>query len=345
MAMLDSIARLPDAVLARLRAWRKAARHLLPWAIVLATALSTPAMAQGAYPERPIRVVIGFAAGGGTDAVLRIVTQKMSAVLGVPVIVDNKPGANGNIATEIVSKAPADGYTLLYNTSAIVLSPYLYTGLTHDYTRDLTGVSLVANTPLVLVAHPSVPVDNIQELVKYLQANPDKTSYGSAGRGNISHLAMAQLLADVKASSQHVGYRSEAPAITDVLGGQIQFYFGTVNGLAPHIKQKKVKALAISGAARHEELGDVPTVAETVVPGFEIGAWSGLLAPAKTPKAVIDRVNAAVLSALRDPDTRARIVRSGYEVRGTSAEEYDRFIKAEASRFAQVIKAAGVKPE
>lgn len=302
-------------------------------------------LAQDNFPNRPIRIVIGFAAGGGTDSVLRAIAGKLSENLGVPVLVDNRPGANGNIAGQAVAQSPADGYTLLYNTSSLVLSPHLYAKLNYDFARDLTPVALTANIPLVLVTHPAVPVTTVQEFVAYLKANPGKINYASASKGNVTHLATVQLLQAVGAQATHVPYKAEAPAVTDILGGQVEFYFGTANAMIPQIKAKKLRGLAVSSRTRNEAISDVPTLAETILPGVEIGAWSGVMAPAKTPHSIVVKLNVELNKALQDPALRAKIIGTGAEVRGSTVEEYGAFLKSEFERWGQAVKAAGLKPE
>ena len=311
----------------------------------LALSAAPAALAQDNYPNRPIRIVIGFAAGGGTDSVLRAIAGRLSENLGVPVLVDNRPGANGNIAGQAVAQSQADGYSLLYNTSSLVLSPHLYAKLNYDFARDLTPVALTANIPLVLVTHPAVPVTTVQEFVAYLKANPGKINYASASKGNVTHLATVQLLQAVGAQATHVPYKAEAPAVTDILGGQVQFYFGTANAMIPQIKAKKLRGLVVSSMTRNEAISDVPTLAETILPGVEIGAWSGVMAPAKTPHSIVVKLNAELNKALQDPALRAKIIGTGAEVRGSTVEEYGAFLKSEFERWGQAVKAAGLKPE
>jgi len=311
----------------------------------LALSIAQTSFAQDNYPNRPIRIVIGFGAGGGTDSVLRSIARKLSDNLGVPVLVDNKPGANGNIAGEAVSKAPADGYTLLYNTSSLVLSPHLYAKLNYDFARDLTPVALTANIPLVLVTHPSVPVTTVQEFVAYLKANPGKVNYASASTGNVTHLATVRMLQGVGADAIHVPYKAESSVMPDILGGQVQFYLGTANAMIPQVKQNKVRGLAVSSLKRMEAISDLPTLAETILPGVEFGAWSGVMAPAKTPQAIVAKLNAELNKVLQDPELRAKIIATGAEVRGSSVEEYAAFLKSELGRWGQAVKAAGLKPE
>jgi tripartite-type tricarboxylate transporter receptor subunit TctC len=301
--------------------------------------------AQDAYPSKPIRIVIGFAAGGGTDAVLRAIAARLGQRLGVNVIVENKPGANGNLAGETVAKAPADGYTLLYNTSSMVLSPHIYAKLNYDYARELTPVALTANIPLLLATPPSVPVSTVQELVAWMKANPGKANYASAGTGNVTHLATVQFLQSVGAQANHVPYKAEAPALTDLVGGQVDFYLGTANALIPLVNSKRVRGLAVSSMKRMDAVPDLPTLAETVLPGVEFGAWSGVMAPAGTPPAIVARLNAELNAALQEGELRGKIVGTGAEVRGSTVEQYAAFIKSEYERWGQAVKAVGLKPE
>jgi tripartite-type tricarboxylate transporter receptor subunit TctC len=303
------------------------------------------AIADDAYPTKPIRVVVGFPAGGGSDAVARHISAKVADRLGVPIIVENKPGANGNIAAQYVARSPADGYTVLYNTSSAVLSQHLYAKPGFDIIKDLAPVAYTADIPLILVVNNAVPATTINEFVAYLKANPGKLFYGSTSTGNITHLATVQFLMTVGGNATHVPYKGEAPALIDVMNGQVQFYLGTANGLIPQIKEKKLKALAVTTLKRIDSLPDVPTLAETVVPGMEISAWSGMMAPAKTPPAVIAKLSAEVNKALQDPTLRAKIIATGAEVRGSTPEQYGSFLETELVRWRAVINTAGVKPE
>jgi len=318
-----------------------AARALTALALVGGQA----AFAQDTYPSKPIRIIIGFAAGGGTDLVLRSIATRLSASMGVPVIVDNRPGANGNIAGDAVAKAAADGYTLLYNTSSMVLSPHMYAKLSYDHTRDLTPIALTANIPLVLAAYTGVPAQTPQEWVAYLKANPGKISFASAGIGNVTHLAAERILQSVGARAVHVPYKSEAPAIPDLVGGQVQFYVGTANAIIPQVKNKRLKGIAVGSMKRMDAIPDVPTLAETIMPGVELGAWSGVMAPANTPPAIVARLNAELNKVLQEPELRAKITETGAEVRGSTVEQYAAFIKSESERWGQAVRAAGLKPE
>ncbi len=313
-------------------------------AFAAAPALPLAASAEPGFPQRPIRVIFGFAAGGGTDAVVRAISQKLSDALGVPVIVDNRPGANANIAGEAVARAPADGYTLLYNTSSIVISPYLYAQLGYDLNRDLAPLALTASIPLVLVASPNAPFSNVQEFVAYLKANPDKLTYGSSGAGNITHLAAVQVLQATGTRAVHAPYKSEAPALNDLLGGHIDFYVGNANAIIPQVKEKRLKGLAVTSLKRIDSIRDVPTLAETVAPGLDLGAWSGFMTPAHVPADVTARLGGALEKVLQDPALRARIAATDAEIRWAGASQYGEFMQAELRRWGAVVKAAGLKP-
>ncbi len=313
------------------------------------TALSTGAAtlgasaAQEAFPQRPIRVVLGFSAGGGTDVIARALAQKMTEALGVAVVVDNRPGANGNLGAELVAKALPDGYTLLYNTSSIVLSPGLYARLGYDVLKDFTPVGMSANMPIVLVANPQLPVQNVQALVQNMKSAPGRLDYASAGSGNITHFSMLLFEQAVGVKGTHIPYRGEAPALTDLMGGQVALYMGTSAGVLPAIQSGRIRALAVASPKRLAFLPDVPTVDETVSKGFEAGAWSGLLAPAGTPAAVVQRLNQALRAALDTPDLQAKFAANGAEVRYASSEQYARFMRSELSRWSAIGKQYGVK--
>lgn len=296
-----------------------------------------------AYPNRPIKVVLGFAAGGGTDVIARVLAQKMSESMGVPIVVENKAGANGNIAAEAVAKAPADGYTLLYNTSSIVLSPGLYQKLGYDVLKDLAPVGQAANLPIVLVASPSLQARDVRELVASMRSNPGQFTYASAGNGNITHFSMLLFEQAVGVKGTHVPYRGEAPAVSDLMGGQVQLYMGTAPGVVPAIKGARLRALAVTSARRIASLPDVPTLNETVAKGFELGAWSGLMAPAGTPDAVTTRLSRALEEALGSPDVQAKFALQGAEVSYASPMKYAQFIRSELGRWGVIAKQANVK--
>lgn len=311
-------------------------------AVALATLVPLSAAWAQAYPAKPITMVVPFPPGGPTDLVARVLAQKMSEQMGQPILVDNKPGANGNIGAVAVSKAPADGYTVLYNTSSITLSPALYKKLAYDVKRDLAPVSSTAVVPLALVVHPAVPANNVKEFIAYAKAHPGKLSYGSAGNGNVTHLAAFQFALSNGIDATHVPYRGSAPADVDLVGGQIQFMTDTVNSVAPFVRDKRMKVLAVTTPQRIALFPDAPTLAESGMPGFDAGAWQGLMVPAATPRAVVDRLNAEVRKALKNPDVLERLALQGTEPLGSTPEEYGAYIGKELVRWASVVKATGV---
>ena len=304
--------------------------------------LAGAAPAQTAYPDKPIKLVLAFPPGGPTDLVARVLAQKLGEQMGQTVIVENKPGANGNIAAELVAKSLPDGYTVFYNTSAVALSPALYKKLGYDVLSDFLPVALTAVIPLVLAVHPSLPVTTIQEFIDYLKVNPGKFSYGSAGNGNITHLGAFLMLQAKGLSAAHIPYKGSAPALMDLVGGQTQFTTDTVNSALPFITEKRLRALAVTSLTRTSVLPDVPTLNETVMPGFEVGAWQGLLVPAKTSPEIVKRLNAEILKALASSDVRAKLALQGAEPLGSTPTEYGAYIKSEVDRWIKVVKQSGV---
>ena len=304
--------------------------------------LAGAAPAQTAYPDKPIKLVLAFPPGGPTDLVARVLAQKLGEQMGQTVVVENKPGANGNIAAELVAKSLPDGYTVFYNTSAVALSPALYKKLGYDVLSDFAPVALTAVIPLVLAVHPSLPVTTIQEFIDYLKLNPGKFSYGSAGNGNITHLGAFLMLQAKGLSAAHIPYKGSAPALMDLVGGQTQFTTDTVNSALPFIKEKRLRALAVTSLTRTSVLPDVPTLNETVMPGFEVGAWQGLLVPAKTSPEIVKRLNAEILKALASSDVRAKLALQGAEPLGSTPTEYGAYIKSEVDRWIKVVKQSGV---
>lgn len=320
-------------------------RQLLALAAGAAAAGPLAARAQTGFATRPVKVVVPFAAGGATDVITRVLGEHMGKRFGQPVVVDNKPGANGNIGGALVSKAAADGHTLLYNTSSITLSPALYKSMQYDVLRDLAPVALTAVVPLALVVNPAVPANSVQEFVAYAKANPGKLSYGSAGNGNVTHLAAYQFVRAQGIEATHVPYRGSAPADVDLAAGQIQFMTDTINSVMAFVKDRRMKLLAVTTAKRMSLFPEVPTLAETVMPGFEAGAWQGLMVPAGTPAAVVQRLNAEVNKALQSADMRDKLAVQGAEPLGSTPEEYGAYVRKELARWATVVKATGVTLE
>ena len=274
---------------------------------------STAALAQASFPSKSITMIVPFPPGGPTDLVARVIAQKMSESIGQSVVVDNRGGANGNLGAMLAVRAAADGYTLLYNTSSITLSPALYKSLSYDVRRDLAPVALTAVVPLALVVGSNVPANTVSEFIAYAKANPGKLSYGSAGNGNVTHLGAFQFVRANGIDAVHIPYKGSAPADIDLVGGQIQFMTDTVNSVMPFVRDKRMKMLAVTTPKRMSLFPDVPTLAESGMPGFEVGAWQGLMVPANTPKPIIQRLNAEVMKALQSPEVRQKLALQGAE--------------------------------
>jgi tripartite-type tricarboxylate transporter receptor subunit TctC len=310
----------------------------------VALIFSSSVLAQS-YPSKPIRVVVPFPPGGGTDIVARTVTPRMAEILGQPFIIENRAGAGGNIGTEAVAKSPADGYTLLVASASTAINTTLYPNLPWDPTRDFAPVLLMVVNNHLLAAHPSVPANNVQQLLALARAKPGAVTYASYGPGSSAHLTaeLFKLMAHV--DLLHVPYKGAAPAVNDLLGGQVNIMFADVAALLPHIKSGKLKALGIASAKRFEGLPDVPTIAESGVLGFEAGGFLGLVAPAGTPAALIDALNAAGQKSLAMPEVRERLNALASPPAGGTPAEFGQYIKREIDKWARVIRAANIKPE
>ena len=306
-------------------------------------ALAGAASAQAAWPERPITMVVPFPPGGPTDLVARVLAKQLTDQLGQTVVVENKGGANGNIGMQYAAAAKPDGYTVLYNTSSIALSPNLYRSLAFDPVKDFAPVSSTAVIPLVLLVHPSVPAPDTRAFVQYAREHPGKLSYGSAGAGNVTHLGALLLMRSLQIDAVHVPYRGSAPAMTDLVGGQVQLMTNTLNDSLGFIREGKLRALAVTSGTRSEQLPEVPTVAETVVPGFEMGAWQGVVVPAGTPAPIIDKLNTEIRRALQSPEMTKQLKAQGAQALGSTPQEYATYIKSEIARWGEVVKEANVK--
>ncbi|SDM05597.1 Tripartite-type tricarboxylate transporter, receptor component TctC [Oryzisolibacter propanilivorax] len=304
--------------------------------------LSAATLAHAAWPEKPITLVVPFPPGGPTDMVARVLAQNVGEQLGQPVVVDNKPGANGNIGNAFVAKAAPDGHTVLYNTSSAALSPALYKKLSYDVRKDLAPVALTAVVPLGLVVHPALPVKTVAELVAYAKKHPGKLSYGSAGNGNVTHLAAFQTVQHYGIEAVHVPYKGSAPADVDLVAGQIHFMTDTINSVAPFIQDGKLRLLAVSTGKRIANFPEAPTLAESGMAGFEAGAWQGVMVPAGTPQPVIARLNQAFVHALRDPGVLEKLRVQGTEPLGSTPEEYGAYLHKELARWASVVKSTGI---
>jgi tripartite-type tricarboxylate transporter receptor subunit TctC len=282
------------------------------------------------FPNRPLRMIVPFPPGGPTDLVSRVIAEAMSADLGQPVVIENKAGANGNVGVEFVAKSPGDGYTLIYNTSAVAISPALYPKLGYDIRKDLLPVCLTATVPLALVIHPSIPAKTVQEFIAYAKANPGKLSYASTGVGSVTHLG---------------AFRGSAPALTALAGNHVHFMTDTVNSSVPFVTGGQLRGLAVLGTKRVSLVPDLPTLAEVGMKDFEIGAWQGIMVPSGTPKPVIDRLNAAIMKALASDVVKEKLAVQGATILGSTPEAYRDYIEAEIVRWAAVVKESGAKAE
>ena len=321
-------------------------RGLLAAALALAAA---PALAQGSYPNKPIRMVVPFAAGGGTDVLARVIGEKLSAGLGQPVVIDNKPGAAGIIGTDAVAKAAPDGYTIVLSLSnALLTNQFLYEKLPYHPERDLTMVYQIAMGPLVLVTHPSVPAKTAPELLKYVAANKGKLAYGSYGLGAYPHLAGAHMSATQNADMNHVAYKGEAPMVQDLLGGQIQMAYASALQAKPHIEAGKLKAIGVSGEKRLSALPSVPTLAEQGLTdeAYRLTGWLAVAVPAKTPAPIVQRLSDEIRKATRQPDVQQRVAAMGFELLPDSSPElFAAAYKKERPAWERLIKASGAKLE
>ncbi len=313
--------------------------------VILAAAASGLAHGQSAvgFPNKPIKIVVPFPPGGATDIIARVIGQKISEQMGQSVIVENKAGANGNIASEFVAKAAPDGYTLLYNTSSVALSPALYKKLNFNVLTDFAPVVLSSAVPLLLTVNPSVAADNIKDFIDLLRAKPNALSYGSAGIGNITHLGSFLFLQSQGLVATHVPYKGSGPSVVATVAGEIQFNMEPLTVGLSYVKDKRIKALAVASLKRVPMLPEVPTMSESLMPGFEVGTWQGILAPAKTPPEIVNRLNAEVMKALAAPDVREKLQAQGAEILGSTPEQYAAYIKAEIERWGLVIKSSGVQ--
>jgi tripartite-type tricarboxylate transporter receptor subunit TctC len=298
------------------------------------------------YPERPVRVIDAYSAGGGSDAVARLIAPKLSEMWGKQVVVENRPGASGAIGTELAVKAPPDGHTLLMGIDgSIAVNPTLFPNLAYDPQRDLVAVTQTSTQPMILVVHPTVPVTSVKELLARAKAQPGKINFASGGAGGTSHLAAELFKAMAKVDMTHVPYKGSAPAVIAVVGGEVQIMIGVGLPLLPHVNAGKLKALAVTTATRSNLLPAVPTVAQAGVPGYEAAGWNGLFAPANTPASIVAKVNRDVVKALNMPDVRDKLVSMGATPVGSSSEHFSAFVKQETARWGKVVRNNNIRAE
>lgn len=304
---------------------------------------SEPASSRQGYPTKAIRMIVPFGTGSTTDTLARIVGQKFNEAWGQPVVVDNRGGAGGNIGTEMVARAAADGYTLLMAAGSHAINPSLYTKLQYDAVRDFAPVTLVGSAPQLLIASMSLPANSVRELIALAAAKPGQLRYASGGNGSPSHLAMELFKSMARVDMVHVPYKGGDPVLVALLSGEVQLYFGNIRAMMPHVRAGKLKALGVTSPNRSPAVPEIPTIAESGLPGYSMLAWWGLLAPAGTPKGIVMQLQTEVARMLREPALRDRLAAVGIDAVGSSPEAFGAFIRREIGTWSKVVKAAGVR--
>jgi len=310
----------------------------------LATSLAQPVFAQP-YPSKPIRVIIAQAPGSATDVVSRVISNKLAEGLGQQLVIDARPGAGGTLGTELAARAPADGYTLfMANNSTHGSNPALYAKLSYDAVKDFTPIIFVVATPYVLSVHPSLPAKSVKELIALAKTRPGQINYASAGNGSTHHLSGELLKTMAGIDIVHIPYKGTTPAIAALIGGEVSIMFATVTGIQPQIKNGRARGLAVTTPKRSNMMPELPTMAETL-PGFEMLSWFGLLAPAGTPPAIVNRMNAETTKVLANPDVRSLLAAQGFEVMSGTPEQFGDYIKVEIAKITKLAKTTGIKAE
>lgn len=321
----------------------RAARGLAAFALLACG--GTLAVAQS-YPEKPVRIIVPYAAGGSTDSTARLIAQALTQQLGQPFVVENRPGAGGTIGHDATAKAAADGYALLFSAAGpLVVSPHTYAKLPYEPIKSFEPVKLIATAPLLLVVNPKVQANSVQDLIKYASANPGKMTYGSFGNGSAAHLAGEQFKMLAKVDIVHVPYKGSAPALTDLVGGQIDMMFDVLVTALPQVKGGRLRSLAITSAQRSPLVPDSPTMQEAGVKGFDAGTWFGILAPAGTPRNVIDTLSKALDATLAKPEFRDALAAQGAMVAGGTPQQFGAFFRSEMDKWGTIVRAAKIKAE
>ncbi len=303
-----------------------------------------PALGQE-WPQRPVRLILPFVAGGGTDVTARLLAQRMTERLGQQVLIENRAGGQGNIGAQLVARAAPDGYTMLYHTSFIITSPAMSQTMSYDWRRDLTPVVGTVSVPLILVVHPSLPARTPAEFIALVRSRGAELSYSSAGIGNTTHLAVVRLLQEIGATATHIPYSGGGPAMTDLVRGVVQFYMDTTNTAIGFVRNGSVRAIAIGSPQRVTSLPEVPTVAEAMMPGYTAESWAGVMAPAGTPAPIIARFSQEMLAVLREPDILARLEQSSTVPMALPTEAFRAYLESEAAKWQAVIRAANIRVE
>lgn len=312
--------------------------------LLLASAATAPANAAESYPTRPVRFIVPWSAGGGTDIFARIIADKLQQSLGQPFPVENRPGAAGNIGAAYVAKAAPDGYTIMLATITLATSPALYRHLDFDPTKDFAPITLVAGVPHLLVVNPSLPVANVKELIELAKKKPGKLNYASAGIGSPFHIAAELFKEMAGVNIVHIPYKGGAPAVTDVVEGQVDMAFANLVAVLPLAKSGRLRALAISSAKRSSAAPDIPTMAEAGLPGYDFSSWFGIFAPAGTPADIVTKLNHEIVKALKSPEIDKQLTEQGADLVASTPEEFGTYLNAETAKWTKVIRAAGIQP-
>jgi tripartite-type tricarboxylate transporter receptor subunit TctC len=320
-------------------------RNGLAWLLAAGLAFTTvQAMAQ-AWPTRPVKIVVPATTGGAIDLIARSLAEKMAAPLGQPVVVENKPGASNNLGTDFVAKSPADGYTLVIIASSHATNKHLFKTLPYDPVKDFEPVVYTHVVPLLLAVHPSVGAKNVQELITWIKANPDKAVYASSGPGSSLHMAAELFMSMSKTKMQHVPYKGSSAAHPDLLAGRTAMIFDTVTAIRPHVRAGTVRGIAVTTLARSSAVPELPTISESGLNGYDASTWGGILAPAGTPKDAVARLNSTINAALKMEDVRARLTGAGIEIQGGTPEHFGKVIRDEIDKWGRIVKEAGIQPE
>jgi tripartite-type tricarboxylate transporter receptor subunit TctC len=314
-------------------------------AVALSLALAATAALAQDYPTRPIHMIVPYPPGGGTDIVARVITEPLGQALGQPIIIDNRGGAAGNVGTEAAARATPDGYTVLFTLSSHTINPKLYAKLPFDVEKDFVPIGLAANIPQILVANPSLPANNVQELIAYAKANPGKLNFASVGTGSPGHIAGELFKLKTGVDIVHVPYKGGGPAVTDTLGGQVQLLFVSMPAAWQFVKSGRLKAFAVTSDKRSVVAPDIPTLAEAGVPDCVVNSWYGALVPAKTPPAAVAKLAAALAKVVQSSDVKERLLLQGAEATTSTPQEFDALIRDELTKWDYVIRAAKIKPE
>jgi tripartite-type tricarboxylate transporter receptor subunit TctC len=308
-----------------------------------ASLLATPLAQAQKFPDKPIRFIVPFPPGGGNDILARAMQPRLSELLGQPVVIDNKPGAGGNMGTDMAAKASPDGYTIVIASNQVTINPWLYSKLPFDIEKDLVPVAQAASVPMVLVVNPEVKANNVREFIALAKANPGKLNHATPGTGTPQHIAFEVFNHAAGINVTHVPYKGTGPALADLIGGQVQSAIGTMASVEPYVKAGKLKALGVTTRRRSQAMPNVPTIAESALPGFEVPLWYSILAPAGTPRDVVARLSADIAKVLQTPDVRERLTGQGFEVHYLNADQMADLMKRDTARWQKSIKEIGLK--